>query len=156
MSQLHPNIYSSQTLDQASAITVDRGKQINPPSTLFQWNNSCSALDAEWQCLPYAYRACDKNVGSDSYLECLHDRFHACRQAAGCNYTHTVTPAMCTHPEYTDSTMFNNAVKRICNHPSKEYPSERSYLACVDKMKDWVAAGCANLQHDQPMLNSSN
>jgi hypothetical protein len=132
-------------MNQGMAPTIDRPKPVNVESELFQWDNKCSALDAEWECLPYSQAMCEHLRGSDSYFQCVDDHFHACRRGAGCDYRGTPTPATCSPTTASSNLLFNEAVRLVCDDPSKEYASDRSYGACVDRMRDWVDSGCGKL-----------
>lgn len=90
----HMNLSHKLYMGQGSIPTVDRPKVFRP-SEIFVWDNKCSALDAEWECYPYALASCEQYRGTDGYLQCMDDRFHACRQAAGCNYTYNTSPSTC-------------------------------------------------------------
>jgi hypothetical protein len=135
-------------LNSAVGPTIDRPKPVHAESELFQWDNKCSALDAEYECLPFAQATCEHLRGSDSYLQCVDEHFHACRRGAGCDYRASPTPETCRRTPQSSNLMFNEAVRVVCDDPSKEYASERSYGACVDRMRDWAVAGCANQPQD--------
>ena len=51
-------IERSLYMDDSLYPTIDRAKP-NLPSQVYVWDNTCSALDAEWQCLPYALDKCE-------------------------------------------------------------------------------------------------
>jgi len=125
--------------------TIDRAQPDDGGSELFQWDNKCSALDAEWQCLPYARTTCERLRGTEEYLGCVDEHFHACRRGAGCDYRYASSPTTCTGPNLT----LDDAVRVVCNDPSKEYASVRSYEACVDRMREWTRAGCVNLSPNE-------
>ena len=127
--------------------TVDRPKPSVTSSSVYTWDNQCSALDAEWQCLPYAQAACEHTRNTDAYFQCVDARFHACRRGSGCDYTYTTTPSMCTPSSHSPELMFQQAVREVCNEDaSKEYASRQSYQACVDRMRMWSNDGCANIK----------
>lgn len=146
--------------------TIDRPKP-NRPSALYVWDNKCSALDAEWECLPYAFKKCEylrtDSGWSGDYIQCLDDRFQACRRGAGCDYRYALTPESCyTHPlptnnhhrSYVPST--SDVIQHVCNTPDKEYSSRESYQACVDKVTGWTLDGCGNILYGQmsgPVMN---
>lgn len=121
--------------------TIDRPKPRHAQSALFQWDNACSALDAEWECLPYAYAQCADTYGTDAHIECVDDHFHACRRGAGCDYRYVLTPSICSA-----NAPVHELVTLVCDDPSKAYASKRSYNACVDRMKEWTASGCGNVE----------
>jgi len=131
--------------------TIDRPKPVHVESELFQWHNKCSALDAEWECLPYAQAMCEHLRGTDAHLQCMDDHFHACRRGAGCDYRYTPTGSTCSPSTVSSkgTLLLNEAVKLVCDDPSKEYASERSYGACVDRMRHWVDSGCGNVQPNE-------
>lgn len=129
--------------------TIDRPKPIHAESQLFQWDNKCSALDAEWECLPFAQAMCESLRGSDAYLQCVDDYFHACRRGAGCDYRYASTPQTCAANPRSRNVAFTEAVRLVCNDPSKAYPSRRSYQACVERMREWADADCANVHPNQ-------
>jgi hypothetical protein len=137
------NVTYELYMDQGNIPTVDRPKVIKP-SELFVWDNKCSALDAEWECLPYAQASCEQYRGTEGYLQCTEDRFRACRSAAGCDYRYNTSPGMCGGTP-GDLEGFHRAVDTVCNDPSKEFPSRESYNACVEKMWEWSQKGCVNI-----------
>jgi len=140
-----PNCYATvqnSTYFNSLDTTVDRMKPFNTLH-LFQWDNKCSALDADWQCLPYALERCEGLRGEDAYLQCAEDHFQACRKGAGCDYRATILPEMCDG--VTTPARVQHNVSLVCNSPEKEYASQQSYDACVNRMDDWVGAGCGNI-----------
>lgn len=139
------NVSYGLYMSQGGIPTVDRPKVIKP-SELFVWDNKCSALDAEWECMPYALASCEQYRDTDGYLQCTEDRFRACRSAAGCDYRYNTSPSMC-HNRPGEG--FERAVETVCHDPSKEFPSRESYQACVDRMWDWSQRGCANISPNQ-------
>jgi hypothetical protein len=126
--------------------TVDRPKP-NRPSTLYVWDNKCSALDAEWECLPYALDKCEylrrEDGWAEDYIQCLDDRFTACRSGAGCDYRYNTGPETCSP---TEQQSLAEVIQDVCNAPDKEYPSRKSYQACVDRVTEWSLDGCGNVK----------
>lgn len=125
--------------------TIDRLKP-NLASEVYVWDNKCSAQDAEWECLPYALDKCEglrSEVGwAEGYMQCLDDRFTACRKGAGCDYRYELAPDNCSRER---TTPVSQLVSTICNSPEKEYSSEASYRACVDNVTRWSNDGCGNI-----------
>jgi len=132
-------------MDDSLFPTVDRPKP-NRPSTLYVWDNKCSALDAEWESLPYALDKCEylrRETGwAEDYIQCLDDRFHAARRGAGCDYRYNTTPETCSP---TQQQSLSDVIKDVCNAPDKEYTSWESYQACVDRVTEWSLDGCGNV-----------
>jgi len=147
----------SRTLYVASqGPTVDRPKPVRKSEVLVI-NNNCSAIDAEWQCMPYALSNCESLRGTDEYLQCLDDRFHACRRGAGCDYRYNTSPSICT-PSPNKDLQFRNAIQTVCNAPNREYASRESYQACVERMSEWSEQGCTAIEPNEisgHVLNSS-
>ena len=139
------NITRTLYMSGASTSTVDRPKPMNRDSELLVWDNKCSALDAEWECMPYALASCEQYRDGDGYLQCLDDRFRACRSAAGCDYRYNTSPSTCRRTSRSKALLFNEAVELVCNDPAKEFPSAESYAACVDRMREWTVAGCGSV-----------
>lgn len=129
--------------------TIDRPKPVGVPSEVFVWDNKCSALDAEWECMPYALASCEQSRGTDGYLQCLDDRFHACRRGAGCDYRYNTSPQTCERTSRSKNLDFTNAVRTVCDNPMREYASPESYNACVERMRDWSEQGCANISPNE-------
>lgn len=129
--------------------TIDRPKPVGMPSEVLVWDNKCSALDAEWECMPYALASCEQLRGTDAYLQCLDDRFHACRRGAGCDYRYNTSPQTCERTPMSKNLHFTNAVQTVCNNPMREYASAESYNACVDRMREWSESGCANISANE-------
>ena len=127
-----------------SGPTIDRVKPF-APSTLLQLDNKCSAIDADYECLPAAQAMCEMARGTDDYFPCVDEHFHACRRGAGCDYRYTPTPQTCAPSSKSTDVLFAEAVHIVCDDPSKEYATEASYAACVSRMRDWADEGCANL-----------
>jgi hypothetical protein len=144
----HMNLSHKLYMGQGTIPTVDRPK-VFKPSEIFVWDNKCSALDAEWECYPYALASCEQYRGTDGYLQCMDDRFHACRQAAGCNYTYNTSPSTCRSTPQSRNLQFSEAVRVVCDDPTKEFPSPESYNACVQRMWDWSRRGCANVEPNE-------
>lgn len=130
-------------MNQWAGPTIDRPKPVGK-SEIYVWDNKCSALDAEWECMPYALASCEQYRDNDGYLQCLDDRFHACRRGAGCDYTYNTSPQTCKRTERSPQLDLNEAVQLVCNDPRREYPSKESYNACVERMREWSSQGCAN------------
>jgi hypothetical protein len=143
--ELSRDIYMNPGMDPI----IDRPKPLHVRSELFVWDNKCSALDAEWQCLPYAQARCEHLRGTDAYFQCVDDHFHACRRGAGCDYRYTETAATCSTTTKSRNLMYNEAVRIVCDDPSKEYSSAQSYQACVDRMREWADSGCANIEPNE-------
>jgi hypothetical protein len=149
-------------MDETLFPTIDRLKP-NRPSEIYVWDNKCAAMDAEWECLPYALDKCEnlrKDVGwAEDYMQCMDDRFQACRKGAGCDYRYELAPSNCT----TESARLGSAqtkqlVANICDSPEKEYSSYQSYQACIDNVSAWADSGCGNINATQmsgPILNLS-
>lgn len=143
------NLYMDDTLFPS----IDRLKP-NRPSQIFVWDNTCSALDAEWQCYPYALDKCeylrppDTQPGfGEDYIQCLEDRFQACRKGAGCDYRNALTPQACkTALGHGGQRPLMEAIGELCDSPEKEYASRESYQACRDKVTQWWYDGCGNIQ----------
>ena len=127
---------------------VDRPKPFKKSEVLVL-NNNCSAIDAEWECQPYALSRCEYLRGTDEYLQCMDDRFQACRRGAGCDYRYNTSPSTCSRPHELTNLQVQNAVQRVCNAPNREYATAESYQACVDRMKEWAAGGCAHVEPNQ-------
>lgn len=135
---------------------MDRPKP-NRKSEVLVLNNNCSAIDAEWQCMPYALSSCESLRGTDEYLQCLDDRFHACRRGAGCDYRNNTSPSTCTPSTKSMELQFQTAVQTVCDAPNREYASRESYQACVERMHEWAGKGCANIDPNEisgSVLNS--
>jgi hypothetical protein len=139
--------------------TIDRLKP-NLPSEIYVWDNKCSAQDAEWECLPYALDTCEvlrKDVGwAEDYMQCLDDRFQACRKGAGCDYRYELAPDNCSGRNPRPA---SELVADICDSPDKEYSSQSSYQACVDNVTQWAHDGCSNIDATQmagPIVNLSS
>ena len=130
-------------------LTIDRPKPLHKKSEILVWDNKCSAQDAEWECLPSAWAQCEHLRGTDDYLQCVDDHFHACRRGAGCDYRYNTTPNTCAGSGVPQDVRFAEAVRIVCDDPSKEYPSQESYNACVDRMREWSEAGCAAVHPDE-------
>ena len=139
------NISYGLYMNPGTTPTVDRPKPLDKKSEVLVWDNKCSALDAEWECMPYSLASCEAYRGTDGYLQCLDDRFRACRAAAGCDYRYNTSPATCASTPMSNNIMFNEAVGLVCNDPRKEFPSAESYAACVNRMRQWTTNRCANL-----------
>ena len=140
------NIYRELYMNpRGSSPTIDRPKPLSQTSEVLVWDNKCSALDAEWECMPYSLASCEQYRGTDGYLTCLDDRFRACRAAAGCDYRYNTSPATCAPSSLPPTLAFNEAVELVCNDPRKEFPSSESYAACVNRMRDWTSQGCGNV-----------
>lgn len=143
-------IHRSLYMDDSLYPTIDRAKP-NLPSSVYVWDNTCSALDAEWQCMPYALDKCESLRGgkgwSEDYMQCLDDRFTACRKGAGCDYRYELAPENCSS-SYTPPPL-DDVIRDICNAPEKEYASWQSYQACVDKVTQWAQDGCRNIRPQQ-------
>lgn len=143
---IHRSLYMDDTLFP----TIDRLKP-NRPSTVYVMDNTCSALDAEWQCYPYALDKCEPlrtDTGwSFDYIQCLEDRFQACRKGAGCDYRYALNPQACAPATNSGSPTrpLAEVIGDICNSPEKEYASKESYQACVDKVTQWWLDGCGNI-----------
>lgn len=145
---IHRSLYMDDTLFPS----VDRLKP-NRPSQVFVWDNTCSALDAEWQCYPYALDKCEylrppdtmPGFGED-YIQCLEDRFQACRKGAGCDYRYALTPEACSQAYGLGKQQpLQSVIQDVCNSPEKEYASWDSYQACRDKVTQWWLDGCGNI-----------
>ena len=139
--------------------TIDRMKP-NRPSEIYVWDNKCSALDAEWECLPYALDKCEPlrtDVGwAEDYMQCLDDRFQACRKGAGCDYRYELAPDNCSRRG--EPVPVQQLIRNICDSPEKEYSSMESYQACVDNVAGWARDGCWNIDATQmsgPVMNLS-
>ena len=167
---MNQNSCSSLIVDNSQAIdlglymdtglfpTIDRLKP-DRPSEIYVWDNKCSALDAEWQCLPYALDKCEplrRDVGwAEDYMQCLDDRFEACRKGAGCDCRYELAPDNCSRK---NPVAVRDLVRDICDSPEKEYASERSYQACVENVMDWSRSGCGSIYPTQmsgPVTNLS-
>jgi hypothetical protein len=149
-------------MDNSLFPTIDRVKP-NRASEIYVWDNKCSAMDAEWDCLPYALDKCEtlrSDVGwSENYLQCLDDRFQACRKGAGCDYRYELAPDNCSSDHGVGADGVVNLVRTICNSPEKEYSSLQSYNACVDNVTQWSQSGCGNISSTQmsgPITNLSS
>jgi hypothetical protein len=140
---------SRQLYMNDSSPSIDRPKPVGIPSEVLVWDNKCSALDAEWQCMPYALASCEASRGTDGYLQCLDDRFHACRRGAGCDYRYNTSPQTCARSPRHKQLDFSRAVETVCNNPMREYASADSYAACVERMREWSEQGCANLEPNE-------
>jgi hypothetical protein len=144
------NINRSLYMSAGASPSVDRPKPLGQPSEVLVWDNACSALDAEWECMPYSLASCEQYRGTDGYLQCLDDRFRACRSAAGCDYRNNTSPSTCEPTSTTPvSLAFQDAVELVCNDPRKEFPSAESYAACVGRMRRWASQGCASLSPNE-------
>lgn len=141
---IHRALYMNDSLYP----TVDRPKP-NRPSEIYVWDNKCSAMDAEWECMPYALNKCEylrKDTGwAEDYMQCLDDRFQACRKGAGCDYRYELYPQACS-AKPKDQIPLQKVLTDICNSPEKEYSSKESYQACVDNVTRWYYDGCGNVQ----------
>ena len=142
-------IERSLYMDDTLFPTVDRLKP-NRPSEVYVWDNTCSALDAEWQAYPYALDKCEylrppdwKGGFAEDYMQCLEDRFIAARRGAGCDYRYALTPEACSASEQQP---LQNVIADICHSPEKEYSSYDSYKACVDKVTQWWLDGAGNIK----------
>ena len=140
---------SAQLYATHRGVTIDRSKPVHARSELLVWDNKCNAQDAEWECIPYAYASCEQYRGTDGYLQCVDDRFRACRSAAGCDYRYNTSPGTCVSTPRSQNLAFSEAVELVCNDPSKEFPSPESYNACVDRMWEWSQHGCASLSPNE-------
>lgn len=143
------NIYRGLYMNPDSGPNVDRPKPLAQKSEVLVWDNACSALDAEWECMPYSLASCEQYRGTDGYLTCLDDRFRACRAAAGCDYRYNTSPSTCATTTRPPDMTFHDAVELVCNDPRKEFPSQESYAACVNRMQNWTMHGCANVGPDE-------
>lgn len=144
-------IHRSLYMDDSLYPTVDRIKP-NRPSTVYVMDNTCSAVDAEWQCYPYALDKCEAlrtvDGWSNDYIQCLDDRFQACRKGAGCDYRYALNPEACKPLTNSGSPTrpLAGVIQDICQSPEKEYASQASYQACVDKVTQWWLDGCGNIE----------
>ena len=147
----------SMYMDDSLFPTIDRLKP-QRASEVYVWDNKCSAMDAEWECLPYALDKCEAlrtEVGwAEDYMQCLDDRFQACRKGAGCDYRYELAPGNCGGRQQS----FAQLVRNICDSPDKEYSSAESYNACVENVRGWAESGCGNIDATQmsgPVLDLS-
>lgn len=145
----HMELSRKLYMNPGSTPTIDRPKPVSSASEVLVWDNKCSALDAEWQCMPYALSSCEAYRGTDGYLQCLDDRFHACRRGAGCDYRYNTSPSTCARTSKSANLLFNESVRVVCDDPSKEYASAESYGACVERMRVWSESGCGNVQRNE-------
>ena len=77
--ELSRRLYMNPGMDP----TIDRPKPLHVQSKLY--------LRDDTKCLPYAQTMCEYLRGTDAYLQCVDDHFHACRRGTGtgcdCGYT---------------------------------------------------------------------
>lgn len=136
--------------------TVDRPKPLYRPSTVLVTDGGCDPQFSQWQCIPYAFNQCEKLYSStgfaEDYLQCLDDRFSACRDATGCNYRFNLTAEDCAA---NGEKSLSSLVKEACQAPGQEFPSWDAYQACVDRVTRYANDGCSNISSDRfgPVTN---
>lgn len=139
--EITPELYHNDQLYP----TVDRPKP-HYPSTLFDQHGGCDYETAELECPAYAYNAClhlwtDEGFSGD-YLECLDQKFTACRNGAGCNYRNVPTAESCRGCGKDVSEL----VEQACSTTDfREFSSENAQLNCVERVERMSAWGCGNI-----------
>lgn len=143
-------IDTSLYIDTALLPTVDRPKP-QRPSTVYTTDGGCDPQFADWECPTYAYDACEhlyQRTGfAEDYLQCLNDKFSACRRGAGCDYQFNLDASDCdlTSPPRP----LNELISEACERPDQEYSSREAYQACVDRVTRWANDGCSRMGPDR-------
>ena len=142
-------IRTSLYIDNTLLPTIDRPKP-QRPSTVYVTDGGCDPQFAQWECPVYAYDKCEhlyKESGfAEDYIQCLDDRFTACRAGAGCNYQFRPEAQDCqpnTQRPLTD------LIREGCQRPEQEYSSWEAYQACVDRVTRWSNEGCGGFASDR-------
>ena len=139
-------IETSLYIDSALLPTIDRPKP-QRPSTVYTTDGGCDPQFAQWECPVYAYDQCEhlyQPTGfAEDYIQCLDDRFTACRRGAGCDYQFNLDAKDC---DPTKSRPLSDLVREACQRPDQEYSSADAYQACVDRVTRWANDGCTNME----------
>lgn len=140
-SLIEPTLY----IDSSLLPSIDRPKP-QRPSTVYTTDGGCDPQFAQWECPVYAYDQCEHLYNpasfSEQYLQCLDDRFTACRRGAGCNYTFALEAADC---DPTQQRPLSQLIREGCQRPDQEFSSAAAYQACVDRVTRFANDGCSNI-----------
>ena len=147
-------------IDKQLLPTIDRPKP-QRPSTIYTTDGGCDPQFAQWECPTYAYDACEhlyKPSGfADEYMQCLDDRFSACRRGAGCDYQFNLDAGDCDASK--PPRPLGDLIQEACQRPDQEFSSWGAYQACVDRVTRWADDGCNRMEPGRfggPTTSSKN